>query len=97
MSLSAADEHFGFRRHSLKGIKSTEIDGGVARVVLLLHNQRYNQDLTLDVNMRKTDGHWQVIELSNFPQFCARLAELAADKNAAQEEQNADQEKANGI
>ncbi|HEY9776358.1 MAG TPA: hypothetical protein V6C81_21535 [Planktothrix sp.] len=97
VSLSSADEHFGFRRHALKGVKSTEVDGDVARVVLLLHNQQYDRDLTLDVNMRKVDGHWQIIELANFPQFCSELAKLQASGEGATDDPVANQQKANGI
>jgi len=76
VSLSSADSHLGFRKHALKSIASTTVNGNTAQLELILHNERYNQDLPLDVTMRKMDGYWQVVELSNFPDFCAKLAQL---------------------
>jgi hypothetical protein len=93
-SLSKADSHFGFRaHHSFKGFGSAQINGNVALVPVILHNAKYNQDLTLDVRLRKTDGHWQVIELSNFSQFCKQLARLQAaqDGRAIEEDDESDQ------
>jgi hypothetical protein len=80
VSLSAADDHLGFHKHALKSIASTTITGNTAELELLFHNEKFNQDLPLDVTMRKMDGYWQVTELSNFPAFCGKLAQLEADR-----------------
>jgi len=91
VSLDAADSHFGFRAHSFKGVASTQVSGALAQVELLFHNDKYNRDLNLDVQMRKMDGYWQVIELSNFPEFCGKLARLQADNGSSEDQQSVDQ------
>lgn len=78
MSLSGLDLHLGFQKHALKEVKSVHIDGDLAQIELILHNTGYDKDLPLDVKMRKSDGHWQIIELTNFPAFCGELAQLEA-------------------
>ena len=79
VSLAAADGHLGFRAHALKSIRTISQNDGMAQVELILHNANYNRDLTLDVRMRQMDGYWQLVDLSNFPEFCSKLAELQAD------------------
>jgi hypothetical protein len=76
VSLAFADDHLGFRKHALKDIASTKVDGDIANLELVFHNAKFNTDLPLDVKMRKMSGYWQVIELTNFPQFCGKLAKL---------------------
>jgi hypothetical protein len=84
VSLANSDERLGFRKHAYKGITASTVEGGTARLELLLHNEKYNTDLPLDVVMRKMDGYWQVTELSNFPQFCGKLAQLEAQSPSNQ-------------
>ncbi|MGH9551078.1 MAG: hypothetical protein ACRD3W_16970, partial [Terriglobales bacterium] len=53
MSLSKVDGHLGFRKHAYKGIAYCKTDGAIAQLELIFHNADYNQDLALDVKMRK--------------------------------------------
>lgn len=96
ISLSGMDLHLGFRAHALKSVTSVQTDGDLAQLELLLHNTLYNEDLPLDVKMRKMDGYWQIIELTNFPSFCGKLAALEAQHQTGGD--NAEQPaKTNGI
>jgi hypothetical protein len=88
VSLDAADSHLGFRAHAFKRIASTQMNGALAQVSLLFHNEKYDQDMSLDVVMRKMDGYWQVIELSNFPEFCGKLARLQGENMGAENSDN---------
>lgn len=80
-SLSKMDGRFGFRAHAYRGISAESINGNIAQLTLTFHNEKFNEDIPLDVRMRKMDGYWQVTELSNFPEFCGRLAELEEEHN----------------
>ncbi len=78
ISLSNFDDHLGFRKHAFKEIAYSKVDGDNAQVELIMHNARFNVDIPLDISMRKMDGFWQVIKLSNFQSFCGKLIQLEA-------------------
>jgi hypothetical protein len=75
-SLASFDKKFGFRNHAFRSIKYVNIDGDSATVGLLFHNEVYQTDLLLELQMRKVENHWQVVQLTNFPDFVANIARL---------------------
>lgn len=81
VDLKKMDSRFGFQKHAFKGIRSVKTDGNLSTLELRFYNATYDQDLILEVKMRKgEDNHWHVIELSNLPDFMAKLAQLEAGR-----------------
>ncbi len=79
MSLSAMDERLCLRQHSLKSVDKVKSDGKLAEVEVVLHNDKHNKDLKLDLQMRDMGGYWQVTKMLNFPEFTSQLVEMEGD------------------
>jgi len=75
-TLSTFDKKFGFRNHAFRSIKYVKIDGDSATAGLLFHNEVYQADLLLELQLRKVENHWQIVQLTNFPDFVANIARL---------------------
>jgi hypothetical protein len=78
ISLGKLDGRFGFRKHAFRSIEYDKRDGKVATVGVKLHNEVYNKDLVLDLKLHDEGGYWQVVELSNFPEFVGKIMEYEA-------------------
>ena len=76
MTLTNFDKRFGFRKHAFKTIRYCNIDGDVASAELIFHNEIYNADLPLDLQLQKIENHWRIIRLTNFPAFVSEIAHL---------------------
>jgi hypothetical protein len=83
--LEQVDKRLGFRNHAFKEIQSIHKDGKIATVDILVHNQVYNKDLTVELKMHDLGRIWRVTELSNLPEITAKIVEwevTAAKQNA---------------
>lgn len=79
MSLRSMDERLCLRQHSLKSVEKLKSEGKLAAVEIVLHNEKHNKDLKLDVQMRDMGGYWQVTKMLNFPEFTSQLVEMESD------------------
>ncbi|MDR3613169.1 MAG: hypothetical protein P4L53_06365 [Candidatus Obscuribacterales bacterium] len=79
-TLATFDKKFGFRNHAFRSIKYVKIDGDSAITGLVFHNEVYQADLLLELKMRKVENHWQVMQLTNFPDFVANIAQLQLNR-----------------
>jgi len=75
-SLGLMDSRFGFRKHAFRKIEYEHKDGKFCTMGLLFHNEVYNKDLVLEVKMHDEGGYWRLIQLTNFPQFMAKLVQF---------------------
>jgi hypothetical protein len=75
VSLGKVDGRLGFRKHAYKGIAYDQKNGKIATVGVKFHNELYDKDLILDLKMRDEGGYWEVVELSNFPEFAGKIME----------------------
>jgi hypothetical protein len=75
-SLSTFDKKFGFRKHAFRSIKYVKVEGDSAIAGLLFHNEVYQTDLLLELQLRKVENHWQIVQLTNFPDFVGNIARL---------------------
>jgi hypothetical protein len=75
VSLGKVDSRLGFRKHAYKGIAYDQKNGKIATVGVKFHNELYDKDLILDLKMRDEGGYWEVVELSNFPDFAGKIME----------------------
>ena len=80
ISLGKVDSRLGFRKHAYKGIAYDHKDGKVTTVGVTFHNELYDKDLVLDLKMRDQGGYWEVIELSNFPEFAGKIMEYESSR-----------------
>ena len=75
-TLATFDKKFGFRNHAFRSIKSLKVEGDSALADLLFHNEVYNADLLLELQLHKVENHWQIVRLTNFPDFVGKIAQL---------------------
>lgn len=76
MSLGAVERRLCLSQNDLKKVENVKSDGKLATVTVVLHNKMHDKDLALDVQMQKTDNHWRIIKMLNFPEFVARMMEV---------------------
>jgi hypothetical protein len=89
LTLGVLDSRLGFRKHAFKKVEYDVKDGDVCKLGLLFHNQVYDKDLVLEVQMRKSGGYWRLIQLTNFPEFTGKLMEMQTGARHDAEQQNA--------
>lgn len=75
-SLHQMEQQMCLKSHDFKRIEQIKTDGKLAQATLVLHNDKHNKDLKLDVQMRDMGGYWQVTRMLNFPEFTAQLLEM---------------------
>jgi hypothetical protein len=80
VSLGKIDSRLGFRKHAYKGIAYDNKNGKIATVGVKFHNELYDKDLVLDLKMRDEGGYWEVIELSNFPEFAGKVMDYESQR-----------------
>ncbi len=60
-------------KSKFSGIEYVKKDGKIAIVGIGIFYEIYDAKLILDIKMREKDGHWQVIEISNFLAYLKNL------------------------
>lgn len=76
VSLGSLDKRLGIRTLSVKEVKEVKVNGDTATVTLLLHNQKFDTDLTLRGELRSKDGYWQAARFTNIADCFQKLFEL---------------------
>ena len=61
---------------SVKGIQNVKREGKICKALINIYVQEYDGDATLEIMMRDKGSYWQVVELSNLPQFVGQIAVL---------------------
>ncbi|PAB61010.1 DUF2939 domain-containing protein [Anaeromicrobium sediminis] len=74
-------------KHFYKGVEFRSIDkikksGNIDLVALKIYNKRFEEELILEVKMRKLDSYWQVVELNNIGSLMDKIEELENEKLA---------------
>jgi hypothetical protein len=74
INVNGLSNKVGFKNASFKNIAYTKYDGEIAVVGLNIFDEQLNENIILDVKMRKlADGTWQVIEWSNLKTYLAKV------------------------
>jgi hypothetical protein len=73
-------------RLDFDGVKGVSRDGNISMVTLAFYQRRIEEELQLEVKMRKLDGYWQVAELPNASAFIKKAEEMR-DKLLAEQNQ----------
>lgn len=79
ISVKGVLRHYGFAGKCFSGIKYTNIEGKMAHVGLSLHNQKFNQDMVLDLRLHDMGGYWRIDQLSNLPDLAGTLIRLESE------------------
>ena len=81
VSMGSLEQRLGIRTLSLKKVQDIKVDGGIATVTMILHNDKFNTDLELLGELQNKDGYWQAMRIVNTVDCFNKLFEL--EKKAA--------------
>lgn len=76
VSMGSLDQRLGIRTLSLKKVQDIKVNGNIATVTMVLHNEKFNTDLDLLGEMESRDGYWQATRIINIVDLFKKLFEL---------------------
>lgn len=65
-----------------RGIDEIKKSGKIAIIGLKLYSKKFEEELVLEVKMRKLDNYWQVVEFNNISDFVDKMNEFETNKLA---------------
>ena len=72
-----------FRNVTFKTVKETKIEGNIAYVDVLIHQNQVDEDFTLQLKMRKLqDETWCIVGITNIHEFLTEISKMKAEKLA---------------
>jgi hypothetical protein len=69
LSMTGFTGKLGFGKKAFKRVAFIRIRKSDATIGVMLHNDRYDIDMLLELKMEKVDDHWRLVEVSNFASF----------------------------
>ena len=72
-----------FRNSTFKSVRTTKIEGNIAYVNLLIHQNQIDEDFDLQIKMRKLqDESWSIVSINNIREFLAEASKKKTEKLA---------------
>lgn len=69
LSMKGFTGKLGFGKNSFKRVAFIRIRKSDATIGVMLHNDRYDIDMLLELKMERVEDHWRLVEVSNFASF----------------------------
>jgi hypothetical protein len=76
VSMGALDRRLGIRTLSLKKLHEVRVDGNIATVTMIVHNDKFNTDLEMLGELQNKDGYWQATRIINIVDCFQKLFDL---------------------